>query len=182
MTRLGLLSFPAASVRTALILPSTCGRGHNCFTFISGHTNSNSREPLQTAVVRKHKTPLSSIPTVCFPQNTKAPIFTACHYYCFFRCPGLFLLITQSQSLAYTNNLKAAPRLGITLLFVPHGNYYSQFKTKTLKFWLAFIFPSSQSVRRCISGFCTCKNDFSHTSVEQGEGGEREQSIRDYKR
>lgn len=123
--------------------------------------------------VRKHKTPLSSIPTVCFPQNTKAPIFTACHYYCFFRCPGLFLLITQSQSLAYTNNLKAAPRLGITLLFVPHGNYYSQFKTKTRKFWLAFIFPFSQSVRRFISGFCTCKNDFSHTSFEGGAGGGR---------
>lgn len=122
-------------------------RGRNCLhIYFWSHKfklRDGSCQELEDNVAENTLTLLSSTPSVYFPQNTKAPIFTgireaAFHYYCIFRCPGIFLLITQSQGLAYTNNLQAIPRLGVTLLFVPHGNYYSQFKTKTLKFWLAF--------------------------------------------
>lgn len=53
------------------------------------------------------------------------------------------------------------------LLSVPRGNYHEQFKTKTnVRFDWLLIFPFSQSVK-FISGFCTCKNKFSHAGCER---------------
>lgn len=111
------------------------------------------------------------------PLSSLVYLHAAFHYYCFCRCPGLFLLITQSQSLAYTT-YKPSPGW--------ESHYFlSHVGTTTVnsKHWIGFLsFRFLKEWEDLFLGSILCKNDFSHASFDGGRGKSiRVKLSRDYK-